>query len=403
MADFKQVTFQLGINAYVVFTMTYHYSSNYMQCDSCNYTFYGAGDIYDEAPTQKMEFDDGTQVVDPLVFDRCLGWALYYSTQAFTYPYDNIRSWFKPVFYNTNSPDYRNKTELVAIFTKITTLDTNFNFYASQYQFWNVTDVYKVGSFVYYGNTSILQEIIFSGTGIIFHSNSFTKYGITYDNLVVRVYCNIDGIEDYGLQANRLYIHGLENCRTIGRWAVYGSVVNVIDKDELAIGAEEIGVKAFYDCILPSVLNLAGVKIVHQGAFCRCNCVTTIKNFYVEQTLDGNYENVNNDNDDAFCFWCYDVYSPIPVETKISGSYDLIVRYNWGIDNRILNIITGYSLNIENHNNEWIRIPISSDETGQLKFYVDNNILTCHLTDDLDTKYTGVFVAADGKWYQFKE
>lgn len=403
MDDYKQVTFQLGDNAYVKFTIKYHYTNYYMQCDSCSYTFYGAGDIYDDGPANKMKFDDGTQVIDPLAFDRCLGWALYYSSQAFTYPFNNIKRWFKPLFYITNLPDYRKNTMQVAIFPKLTVLDSNFSFYASQYQFWNVIDVYDVSSFVCGGDNSILKEVIFSGTGIIFHSKSFTNYGITYENLVIRVYCNIEGIEDYGLQANRLYIHGLENCRTIGRSAVYGSIVNVIDKDELAIGAEEIGNRAFCDCELPSVLNLAGVKIVHQGAFCRCNCITTIKNFHVEQTINGYNENVNNDNDDAFCFWCYDAYSPIPVETKISGSYDLIVRYNWGMDNRILNITTGYSLNIENHNNKWITIPILSDETGQLKFYVDNNILTCHLTDNLDTKYTGVFVAADGKWYQFKE
>ena len=404
MSDFKEVTFQLGDNAYIVFSMTYHYSSYYMQCDACNYYFIGDGNIYDNAPSDKMQFDDGTKVLDPLVFDRCLGWALRYTSDAFTYPFTNIKSWFKPVFYAGHYPNYTNNTNIVAIFPKLTTLDGNFYFYGSIYEFWNVIDVYGVGSFVYNGNYSILGQVKFSSDFITFHERALKQCGVIYSNSSIYIDSNIDAIEGYALQANRLYIHGLKNCNTLGDWAVYGSIINLIgDKQELEIGTYEIGNKAFYQCSLPSTINLAGVKIIHQGAFCVDNCITTIKNFYVEQTLNGNNENVNNDNDDAFCFWCYDGYSAIPVDTKISGDYNLITRYNWGIDNRRLNIITGYTLNIENHNDKWITIPLSSDETGQLKFSCDDNILTCHLTDDLDTKYTGVFVCADEKWYQFKE
>ena len=75
------------------------------------------------------------------------------------------------------------------------------------------------------------------------------------------------------------------------------------------------------------------------------------------------------------------------------------------MDRRIISteIKYKYTLVFENHNNEFVKIPLANDSSGQVKINCDDKVLSCHLTDDLDTKYTGVCVAADDKWYQFKE
>lgn len=102
-------------------------------------------------------------------------------------------------------------------------------------------------------------------------------------------------------------------------------------------------------------------------------------------------------------FWITDQYEP--VVTVVTGEQSIILAYNWEQDRRILSteIQYKYTLLFENHNNEWIRIPLKKDSSGQVKINCDANLLSCHLTDDLITKYTGLVIAVDGKWYQFKE
>ena len=159
--------------------------------------------------------------------------------------------------------------------------------------------------------------------------------------------------------------------------------------------------EAFFDCLKLSKINDNNTLGGRVGWRSFCNCIS-LTSLNILETLV-----IDNDNkfelSHPYVFLVGTKYKP--VVTTVTGEQSIILAYDWERDRRILSteIKYKYSLNIENHNNEWITIPLSSDNTGQLKFYCDDNILTCHLTDDLDTKYTGVCVAADDKLYQFKE
>lgn len=216
----------------------------------------------------------------------------------------------------------------------------------------------------------------------------------------------------------------IKSCKKIERVGVYScpKLVSVVCDNVEIIGESafvecnllksitlsnclEIKLGAFENCYNLSDIDLSRCEILG-GAFSNCSGITNIdlksakdinNSFYNCENLVNIYNLNTVPYNNAFF-----VNSEELIKTHVTGNSLMIKRYDWKSCNRYVDVGIGYELNIKN-NNRWIKIALSSDNTGQLKFYVDENILACHLTDDLDPKYTAVFVCADGKWYQFKE
>ena len=395
----KQLTFYLNDlkTAWMTFSIDCSVSYGLVNCTNCIYE-YNAVDIElsgDDYKEFKYNWDDGTEIGAGINIGMTIGWAMYYSKQPFNYPCRTINTWIKPDYIDGNYPDYRTRDDYVFIAEHLLTLDSNFTWYAKSYQFNSVINVYNG-----YTLGKIVNDIYIGGDVVTLYPYAFDS--LTFDDVVI-VLNRIYKAYQYSCRnLNNLYVKTFEYCVQIGTEAFCNSNLKcdstytldngtVIDNAIILDNCEFIKPYAFSNTTIKLVYFGNKVTLVGEHSFAACERLEYILGYKDE---------FNTSIKSGIFILNYPYSKDNPLITYI----DTENNYDWVEDNRKKRTeIKKYILCIENHSDNYIQISLSSDSSGQLKFNCDDNILTCHLTDDLETKYTGVCTCIDNKWYQFKE
>lgn len=412
MSEIHNDVFEWEIGKFCKFivNMTYYFDAGQtLYCNSIDGYFEGTGEMYDDFNGDKrIWIYEGAITVGSITCNNCL-YFLYIKGEVMSFPCSTIANGFytdgRLCIANYNKVDFTFYAEnLKEIKRKFRILAENYIMVQCTQIF---TDIQDTSSF-FNSNRDTIKSITIGNYADI---GDYAFYRIPYttincgplNNVGKYAFSNCNGLNDNIEVLGSLGQHAFEYCYYLTSVKCDCDIIddNAFYKCErlenIEFSATKIRAEAFSGCKSLKSIDLGNVNELGRWAFAHCDSLQYIYNFkYFEDNLSNHFKT------GIFMLSDYP-FENNPLQTYVSGDNDAILEYKWNSDYRVLNIITGYSLNIENHNNEWITIPLSSDNTGQLKFYVDENILTCHLTDDLDTKYTGVFVAADGKWYQFKE
>lgn len=155
---------------------------------------------------------------------------------------------------------------------------------------------------------------------------------------------------------------------------------------------------AFSGCLKLSKINNNNSLGGRVGTQSFCDCISLTRLNILESLIIDTSGIWGSPNYSVF--WITDHHEP--VVTTVTGKQSIIIAYNWERDRRIIGDIK-YSLHFQNHNAQWVGIDMESHSDGQVKISPDGVFKTCRLTDDINTKYTGLCVAVDGKWYQFRD
>lgn len=394
--------------SFIVHINYYFDAGQNLYCNAIDAYFEGSGEMYEDFNGDELNaIYDGALIVGFITCNQCL-YFLYVKGGVMSFPCSTIANGFYTK--GTGCIANYNKEEFTFYANYLTELKRGFGVLAENYVMVQCTqvftDVQRESSF-FNANRNTIKSITIGNYADI---GKYAFYRLPYttiecgplNNVGEYAFSNCNKLNDNIEIIGEIGQHAFEYCYYLtsvkcnGNIIGYNAFQDCEKLENVILNSSKIRAQAFLGCYSLKSIDLKNVEEIGNWAFGKCSALQYIYNFkYFEDNNSTHYTNG--------IFWLDDSFKDNPLQTYVSGDNDAILEYKWIYDYRILNIITGYTLNIENHNNEWITIPLSYDSSGQLKFYCDESLMTCHLTDDLDTKYTGVCVAADGKWYQFKE